>query len=219
MMQMTSEKVEKTPNKIYRTVKFKIVGVQIYFFFFHSCNTNFRLVKLRFLMSFNLVFETKRLIFRNFTIDDAALIYHLNKDPEVVRYTLDPMHSLQQAHEVLEKIILPQYALYNYGRWAVHEKSDLNFLGWCGLKYRPELNEIDLGYRYQKKAWGKGYATEAAYASLEYGFSKLRLNRIVGRALPENLASIRVLEKCEMQYLGEDFIEGYLHKTYEKIAN
>lgn len=102
-------------------------------------------------MSFNLVFETKRLIFRNFTIDDAALIYHLNKDPEVVRYTLDPMHSLQQAHEVLEKIILPQYALYNYGRWAVHEKSDLNFLGWCGLKYRPELNEIDLGYRYQKK--------------------------------------------------------------------
>ena len=51
-----------------------------------------------------------------------------------------------------------------------------------------------------KKAWGNGYATEAAYACMKYGFEKLHLQRIVGRAMPENTASIRVLEKCEMQY-------------------
>jgi RimJ/RimL family protein N-acetyltransferase len=48
------------------------------------------------------------------------------------------------------------------------------------------LNEIDLGYRFKKESWGKGFATEAAFASLEYGFSKLGLKRIMGRALPEN---------------------------------
>ena len=168
-------------------------------------------------MAFHLVFETKRLLLRRFTIDDAGLIFQLNKDPEVVRYTLDPMYSIEQATAVLENVIIPQYALNNYGRWAVHEKSNLNFIGWCGLKYRPELNEVDLGYRFQKNAWGKGYATEAAFASLQYGFNNIGLSRIVGRALPENLASIRVLEKCEMNYIGEEIIEGLVHKTYEKI--
>lgn len=161
-----------------------------------------------------IVFETDRLLLRRFTIDDAPVILDLNKDPEVTRYTLDPMVDLPQAQEVMEKVILPQYALYNFGRWAVHLKNDLTFLGWCGLKYRPEINEIDLGYRYKQEHWGKGYATEAAYASLKHGFEKLNLTEITGRALPDNLASIHVLEKCRMNYIGEEVIEGLLHKTY-----
>jgi len=82
---------------------------------------------------------------------------------------------------------------------------------------RPEINEIDLGYRFMKHAWGKGYATEAATACLRYGFERLHLSRIVGRALPGNLSSIRVLEKCRMTYIGEEMIEGLLHKSYEII--
>lgn len=163
----------------------------------------------------NVVIETERLLLRTFTMDDASLIYNLNLDPEVTRYTLDPMVDIEQAKEVLEKTILPQYALYNHGRWAVHVKPGLEFVGWCGLKTRPEMNEIDLGYRFLKKAWGKGYATESAHASLNYAFEKLNHQRIVGRALPGNTGSIRVLEKCGMDYVGEEVIEGLLHKTYE----
>jgi RimJ/RimL family protein N-acetyltransferase len=99
----------------------------------------------------------------------------------------------------------------------VHTKSSLDFIGWCGLKARPEMNEIDLGYRFKKSSWGNGYATEAARACIHYGFEKLGLPRIVGRALPPNQASIRVLEKCGMQYVGEQIVEGLLHKTYESI--
>lgn len=168
----------------------------------------------------NVIIETERLLLRAFTLDDAPLIYNLNLDPEVTRYTLDPMVSIEQAKEVLEKTILPQYALYNHGRWAVHVKPGFDpiatgFIGWCGLKTRPEMNEIDLGYRFLKTAWGKGYATESAYASLKYAFGHLGHKRIVGRALPGNLGSIRVLEKCGMNYVGEEVIEGLLHKTYE----
>ena len=129
----------------------------------------------------NVVIETNRLLLRTFTIDDAQLIYDLNNDPDVIRYTYDPITDLEHASEVLEKTILPQYALYNHGRWAVHIKPDnLEFIGWCGLKYRPERNEIDLGYRFKKSAWGKGYATEAAYACLKYGFEKLNIGKIIG---------------------------------------
>lgn len=166
-------------------------------------------------MAYFVIVETQRLILRTFTIDDAQLIYDLNLDPEVVRYTLDPVRDLDHAKQILETVILPQYALYNHGRWAVHVKPDLEFIGWCGLKYRPELNEIDLGYRFKKASWGKGYATEAAFASIKYGFEKLNLKTITGRALLDNTASCKVMEKCGMTYIGIQEIEGLQHKTYK----
>jgi RimJ/RimL family protein N-acetyltransferase len=163
----------------------------------------------------NVILETPRLLLRTFTEDDAPLLYQLNLDPEVIRYTLDPMTDVEHAKKVLVEVILPQYALYNHGRWAVHLKEDLQFIGWCGLKYIPERREIDLGYRFGQKFWGKGYATELAYACLRYGFQKLNMRHIVGRALVGNVGSIRVLEKIGMQYMAEEVIDGLLHKTYQ----
>jgi RimJ/RimL family protein N-acetyltransferase len=172
----------------------------------------------------NVIIETERLLLRTFTVADAQLIYDLNLDPDVTRYTSDPVRDIGHAQEILEQVILPQYALYNHGRWAVHVKPELEFIGWCGLKCRSETclagrqgNEIDLGYRFVKTAWGKGYATEAAHACIRYGFEKLNLQRIVGRAMPENIASLKVLEKCGMALLGEEQVDGLLHITYEAI--
>jgi RimJ/RimL family protein N-acetyltransferase len=163
----------------------------------------------------NLVIETDRLLLRKFTEEDAPLLYELNLDPEVTRYTHDPMTSLEQAITVLQRVILPQYVLYGHGRWAVHTKQDNEFIGWCGLKYREEQDEVDLGYRFKKVHWGKGFATESAAASILYGFEDLGLKTIIGRALPGNLASMRVLEKCGMTFLCEEKIDGFLHKTYQ----
>jgi ribosomal-protein-alanine N-acetyltransferase len=163
----------------------------------------------------NIIIETNRLLLRTFTELDAALIYELNLDPDVTRYTHDPVKDLTHASEILIKTILPQYALYNHGRWVVHLKPTLEFLGWCGLKYRAEVNEIDLGYRFKKQAWGKGYATEAAYSSIKYGFEKLALQRIVGRAEIDNIGSWKVLEKCGMNYIGNEEVDGFPVKTYE----
>jgi [ribosomal protein S5]-alanine N-acetyltransferase len=165
----------------------------------------------------NIIIETNRLILRTFSREDAGLILELNLDPEVTRYTGDPIRDLAHAQQVLGQVILPQYALYNYGRWAVHVKPELEFIGWCGLKNRPERNEIDLGYRLMKTAWSKGYATEAAYACLKHGFEKLHLERIVGRAMPGNTASLRVLEKCKMQYVGEEVVDDHPAITYEAL--
>lgn len=163
----------------------------------------------------NVILETERLLLRTFTTEDARLIYELNNDPDVTRFTGDPITDIAHAQQVLEQVILPQYVLYNHGRWAVHTKPDLEFIGWCGLKKRPERNEIDLGYRFLKSTWGKGYATEAAFACIKYGFEKLGLKRIVGRAMPGNIASLKVLEKCGMTYIGEDMVDDHPAKTYE----
>jgi RimJ/RimL family protein N-acetyltransferase len=165
----------------------------------------------------NIIIETNRLILRQFTIDDAWLIYDLNIDPEVTKYTGDPVLDIDHAGQVLAKNILPQYELYNHGRWAVHIKKDLSFIGWCGLKTRPERNEIDLGYRFMKKSWGYGYATEAAMACIKYGFETLKIKKITGRAMPGNLASLKVLQKCGMQYIGDEIVDGHPAKTYVAI--
>lgn len=163
----------------------------------------------------NIILETNRLVLRTFTPEDASLIYELNLDPEVTRYTGDPVKDLKHAADILEQVILPQYALYNYGRWAVHIKDGMEFIGWCGLKNRPERQEIDLGYRFLKSFWGKGYASEAAFASIKYGFEKLNLQRIVGRAMPANVGSLRVLEKCGMIFIGDEIVDDHPAKTYE----
>lgn len=163
-----------------------------------------------------IIFETNNLLLRQFAEDDAPLILSLNSDPEIVKYVHEPtLKTLEQAEKILQDIILPQYK-NNLGRWAIHTKSDMDFIGWCGLKYRPELDEIDLGYRLMQKAWGKGFATEAAQHSLEHGFAKLNLEIITGRAHIENLASIKVLEKIGMNFIGEGIVDDCPVRTYTK---
>lgn len=159
--------------------------------------------------------ETERLYLREMTPEDAESAYLLNLDPEVIRYTGDdPFASIEEAKSFLEKY--DHYRKYGFGRWAVISKETGEYLGWCGLKYTPELDEFDIGYRFMQKFWGSGYATEAAAACLTYGFEKLRMPAIVGRAMPENKASVRVLEKIGLSYLENRFTDGTEEVVYIK---
>ena len=164
----------------------------------------------------HIIFQTPRLILSQFTEADAPLILALNSDREIVKYVHEPtLKTVEQAKEIITSIILPQYQ-NNLGRWAIHTKDNMDFIGWCGLKYRPEINEIDLGYRLIQKAWGKGYATEAAGQTLQYGFKNLQLKLITGRAHIENIASTKVLEKIGMDFIGEGIVDDCPVRTYTK---
>lgn len=164
-----------------------------------------------------IIFETPRLILRLFTIADAYLIQELNSDTEVLKYLHEPLlETIDQAKTIITTIILPQYKK-KLGRWAINTKKDNEFIGWCGLKYRADLDEVDLGYRFKKSAWGKGFATEAAMHTLEHAFKKLQLTLITGRAHVENIASIKVLEKIGMQFSREEIVDGCPVKTYTAL--
>ncbi|MEO8771723.1 MAG: GNAT family N-acetyltransferase [Ferruginibacter sp.] len=162
----------------------------------------------------NIIFETSRLLLRQFTLADAGLLLQLNSDPEVLKYLHEPLlQDEAHAKEILTKIIFPQYEK-GLGRWATFIKENNEFIGWCGLKYRPELDEIDLGYRFIKTAWGFGYATEAAAKTIEYGFNNLHVKIITGRAHIENIGSLKVLEKIGMKYVSEGIVDDCPVKTY-----
>ena len=81
-------------------------------------------------------------------------------------------------------------------------KPENKVIGFSGFKYIPELDEVDLGFRFHPEYWGHGLATESALACIEFGFERLNLKRIVALVLPENTASIRVLEKAGMHDVG-----------------
>ena len=155
-----------------------------------------------------ILLETERTWLRKLTPDDAVDFYALNLDPEVIRYTGDqPFSNPDEAQKFLQGY--DQYEKYHTGRLAVIEKENQRFIGWCGLKYTPELKEYDLGFRFFRKYWNRGFATETARACLLFGFNQLNLDAIVGRAMHANQASIRVLEKIGMNFVKE--VEFELH--------
>ena len=108
--------------------------------------------------------ETERLVIRPPTILDAQNLYELNLDPLVMRYTRDnKFHTISAAREYIEQTMIPQFDRFRMNRFFVFQK-DGTFIGWCGLKYFPETDEVDLGYRFRQEFWGQGFATESSHS-------------------------------------------------------
>jgi len=160
--------------------------------------------------------ETERTYLREFKLEDAADMYKLNSDPEVIRFTGNQaFNSVDEARVFI--VNYNHYKICGYGRWAVINKETRAFMGWCGLKNHEE-KFIDLGYRFLREYWNKGYATETARSSLEYGFNTLGMTEIIGRAASENTASIRVLEKLNMTFWKRDVCEGIEDTVYYRLS-
>ena len=107
---------------------------------------------------------------------------------------------MEQARQVLIDHPIADYRKNGFGRGACILKSSGEQIGFAGLKYLKELDEVDIAYRFMPTYWGQGLATEAARASVRYGFADLGLKRIIGLVMPENTASVRVLEKAGLRY-------------------
>ena len=87
-----------------------------------------------------------------------------------------------------------------YGIWKIVEDVADNMMGYCGLRYLEELNEVELLYGLAKTYWGKGITTKAAKSSVQYGFDIANLDRIIALVLPDNQASQKVIEKTGFKY-------------------
>jgi len=162
--------------------------------------------------------ETERTILRNFIIDDAEEFYALNLDKEVLKYTGDqPFENVQASKDFLTNY--DQYEKYGVGRFAVIEKATSKLIGWCGLKYNPDKDEYDIGFRFFRDYWNRGFATETAERCLGFGLNELGIARIVGRAMKENKASIKVLEKIGMTFKETFDFEGHEGVIYELRNN
>jgi ribosomal-protein-alanine N-acetyltransferase len=146
------------------------------------------------------IVETERLILRPFTPDDLDALAAINSDPDVMRFIGDGKPAPRERTAERLAFILEHGRRHGFSVWAVRSKQTPSLMGFCGLHHLDGTNEVEVGYRLAREHWGKGFATEAARASLRYGFEELKLNRIAAVVHPENIASQRVLEKLGLKY-------------------
>ena len=142
--------------------------------------------------------ETARLYLRQFTPDDLDDLYRIYSDPEIMNYLTGVR--TREATETAIHTMLKRWEENNFGMWALVHKIDGKMIGRCGLGLLDNTPEVELGYALDKVYWNQGLATEASFASLNYGFQILKLERIVAIARPENIASQRVIQKVGMKY-------------------
>lgn len=153
--------------------------------------------------------ETERLLLRELDYLDTDDLFEMDSDPEVHLFIENkPVQSIEEITKIIESLKV-QYQENGIARWAVLDKLTNECVGWSGLKYFKQplnnhTNFYELGYRFKKKHWGKGFATESSTAILDYGFKNLNTERIFAITDPKNANSKKVLKK-----LGFDFKETF----------
>ena len=147
--------------------------------------------------------ETERLYLRPFTPADLNELAAINADPEVMRYTGNGQPVSRAETQSRLNSYIAHRQQHGFGLWAAIHKQHQLLMGFCGLQLVHGHIEIEIGFRFARQYWQQGFATEAAGASLRYGFQILNLERIIGLTRKENVVSQRVLEKIGMRYLKD----------------
>lgn len=156
-----------------------------------------------------IITETPRLILRPFVEDDAEALFLMNSIPEILTYIpQEPLTSIAEAKEIFTSIIQADYQKHGFGRWAVHHKEDNKVIGFCGPKYLPEYDKVEIGYRYLPEYWGKGIGNEAAQAVVDTLKPQFDIDLVIALILHGNTGSEAIAKKLgmsiheESEYLG-----------------
>jgi RimJ/RimL family protein N-acetyltransferase len=147
------------------------------------------------------VLETERLVLRHLVEDDDEFILELVNDPAWIRYIGDKgMRTVEAARAYIVRGPIAMYERLGFGLYRVELKATGEALGICGLIKRETLADVDIGFAFLRRHWGRGYAREAAAATLDFGRRVLGLERIVAIVSPENESSTRLLEKIGLRH-------------------
>ncbi|MGE7695727.1 GNAT family N-acetyltransferase [Lysinibacillus sp. NPDC094177] len=147
------------------------------------------------------ILETDRLSLRLQTTDDADFILELMNDPSWLQFIGDRgLRTVEDAREYIVNGPIRMYEQFGFCLYLVERNEDRSPVGICGLVKRDSLANVDIGFAFLPKYWGKGYAYEAASATLTYGIDTLGLNRIVAITTQDNEASAKLLEKIGLKF-------------------
>lgn len=169
--------------------------------------------------------QTSRLSLRPLILADAVTLHGIYQIEGVLQYFPNPN---PPALEKVEKFIAGQqvhWETYGYGNWGIIPKGETDIIGWAGLQFLPETNETEVGYLLNRQSWGKGYATEATRASLQFGFEHFNFPEIIALVHPDNAASLKVAAKCGLtvierkEYWGVEMVRHTLKKPAYNLSN
>lgn len=147
------------------------------------------------------VLETERLVLRHLTEDAAAFILRLLNEPSWIRFIGDRgVRTLEGGRGYIAQGPAASYARHGFGLFLVELKDGGVAAGICGLIKRDALEDVDIGFAFLPEFRGRGYAHEAAAATLEYARRVIGLRRVAAIVAPDNESSIRLLEKLGLSF-------------------
>ena len=143
----------------------------------------------------NRVIQTERIVLRQIEMDDVDNLMGIFSDPVAMRYY--PSTKTRREAKDWVRWTLSSYRDHGFGQWVAILKDSGEFAGQCGLTIQEVegKEEVEIGYLFLRRFWGRGLATEAARAARDHGFHALGHERLVSLIDPGNLASRRVAEK------------------------
>jgi len=148
-------------------------------------------------MIFRTPIETSRLRLQNESYLDFERFYSMTIDPEVMQYIGDGSvyHWTRDVASAKYREGMISQVENKMSNLAVYRKDESLYIGWCGVTYSKFLDHLELGYRYCRDSWNRGYATESGRAILAETYRNTDIDKILACVHPENISSIRVLEK------------------------
>ena len=170
-----------------------------------------------------IIINTERMILREFVKSDVDAFFQIISKPEVMQFSLTGALSFEMSAAKMQSFI-DSYQEYGYGKWAVIHRQTGRLIGYCGIAVEQIDGSIEneLGYRFDPEFWGQGLASEAASACLEYAFNTLHLEYLLGIIEPENIASVRVLQKIGMSFIKESLYcdkKVHIYKSIRPLQN
>ena len=153
--------------------------------------------------------ETERLTLRPMREADATALFEISQEPEVVRFVGDRhVPTLQETWRMVAAWI-GHWALRGYGQWAIEERASGRFIGRAGIINPADWPGPEVGYLLGRPWWGRGYATEAARAAMDWGFHEIGFTDLISLIDPLNHASIAVATRLGETLRGETEIMGH----------
>jgi RimJ/RimL family protein N-acetyltransferase len=160
--------------------------------------------------------QTERLTLRKLTIDDAPFMLNLLNQPSFIQFIGDRgVRTLDDARKIILTRYIDAYERLGFGVYLTLLRESQVPIGICGLIKRNGLDDVDVGYAFLPQYWLQGYASESVSAVLAYARDSLGIQRILGITTPDNLGSIRVLEKAGLKF--ERMIQLAGEKTEFKL--
>ena len=154
-----------------------------------------------------ILFETPRLMVRQYTIDDMESFFELNSDAEVMKY-IRPVKNRSENDVFLRQVLEDSRKYPDVGRWAAIEKETQEIAGSFAIIPVDGTDRMQLGYALLQPYWGKGYATELTLGGLDYVRAKKLMDEIYALAETINHASCKVLEKTGFKRLEDIIVKG-----------
>jgi len=152
----------------------------------------------------NYIITTERLGLRHWLPSDAEPFAKMNMDKDVMKYFPNTL-TTEESAQMMQRI-QAHFEKRGFGLFVVEEKSSNRFMGFTGFSV-PNFEQfftpcVEIGWRFNKAFWGKGFASEAAIACLHYGFTQVGLDKIVSFTATINTNSEKVMKRIGMKYIN-----------------